>query len=246
MSEAARLPYGGIAAQEIEGHDERLSDENVQNPVKFAHEVIGSYLLAAGDFVSGLQHVVKSGPNLRFSSPSLARSACEYSAIAWWLGKPESSVTDRLGQVFAALRMDMKHPANVDQYGEAGREFVARTEQWIGRQEFKIFAGLPKILDLQEAMFPNRGRVDYKYLSGLVHGQFTHMLRGVHDSRTESPSRELEMWVEVLIATARGLAAAYTVAYVRGAEPEHLINMCLLHDHYSDQLQIPRLLSVAV
>lgn len=126
MSEAARLPYQGQAQQEIVDHDERLSDDDIPNPIKFAHDIDGMYLLAAGDFVHGMHLVVDPQWNLRFSLPSLARSACEYAVSAWMLSCPDRSTEQRLAKTFAVLRHDLKGRGSITQTDQAGHDLLDR------------------------------------------------------------------------------------------------------------------------
>lgn len=242
MSEAARLQYQGQARQEIDDYDAHFSDDDVPNPVKFAHEIGGMYLLAAGDFVHGMHLMVEPSWNLRFSLPSLARSTCEYSAISWMLSRADWSVEQRLAKTFATIRHDANQAGSVTSLDEAGRDILDRCERWIARQQFCVPRGLAKIVDLQEDMFPGLGRVQYQDLSGLVHGRLMSMLRGALSTRENWPDRDLDYWVEVLIATSRGLAAAVTVASLRGSMPEHLADVWELHGHYSNELGFPRML----
>lgn len=179
--------------------------------------------------------------NLRFSLPSLARSACEYSAISWMLSRSDYSVELRLAKTFATLRHEANQAGN-DVLDESARDIRDRAEAWIERQQFRVPRGLPKIVDLQEDMFPERGRPEYQYLSGLVHGRLLPMLRGMMGAQDNVPDREFDPWAEALIATSRGLAAAMTLAVLRGGMPEHLPDMWELHRHYSHKLQFPQVL----
>src|SRR5689334_10076478 len=85
MSEVARTGCSASALAEVRTVDRRFSAGEMTKPATFVHEVAGTYLLTAGDFLCGMQYVTAPAANLRFSSASLARSACELANRTWWV-----------------------------------------------------------------------------------------------------------------------------------------------------------------
>ncbi len=159
------------------------------------------------------------------------------------LSRPDRSTEQRLAKTFAALRHDLRQRGSIAQPDQAGHDLLERCERWIARQQFSVPGGMAPISDMQDEMFPELGKSQYEDLSNLVHGRLTQMLRGMVSVQEHWPDRELDSWIEVLIATSRGLAAAITVARLRDGMPEHLGDAWLLHRRYSDVLQFPQLLA---
>jgi hypothetical protein len=91
LSQMTGDPYGEPALSELRAGEEK-SEEGLGNPVAFAHTVIDWYAQATGDFLYGTAEVSRESYNLALSSAAVARSACEYAGIGWWLAEPGISI----------------------------------------------------------------------------------------------------------------------------------------------------------
>jgi hypothetical protein len=87
LSEMTGDPYGEPALSELRAGEE-MFEEGLGNPIAFAHKVIDWYANATGDLLYGTGEVSRESYNLAFSSAAVARSACEFAGIAWWLAEP--------------------------------------------------------------------------------------------------------------------------------------------------------------
>src|SRR5215211_2646924 len=72
--------YGEPARKELNA-GESLAEENLGNPVAFAHTIIDWYALSTGDLLHGTAEVSREGHGLAFSPAAVARAACEYAQI---------------------------------------------------------------------------------------------------------------------------------------------------------------------
>jgi hypothetical protein len=97
LSQMTGDPYGEPALSELEAGKEK-SEQGLGNPVAFAHTVIDWYAQAAGDFLYGTGEVSRESYNLALSSAAVARSACEYAGIGWWLAEPGIPIESRIAR----------------------------------------------------------------------------------------------------------------------------------------------------
>jgi hypothetical protein len=94
MSEVSRGEHSASARAHLRELDRELGDVGAfSDPATFAHDIARTYLMCAGDFLSGMQYVIAPETNLHFSSSSLARATCEYANRASWMAEP--GITDR-------------------------------------------------------------------------------------------------------------------------------------------------------
>src|SRR5512132_364341 len=98
LSQMTGNPYGEPALSELRAGEEK-SEEGFGNPVAFAHTVIDWYVQATGDFLYGTGEVSRESYNLALSSAAVARSACEYAGIGWWLAEPGISINGTVRHV---------------------------------------------------------------------------------------------------------------------------------------------------
>jgi hypothetical protein len=97
LSEITGDPYGEPALSELEAGKEK-TEQWLGNPVAFAHTVIDWYAQATGDFLYGTGEVSRESYNLALSSAAVARSACEYAGIGWWLAEPGIEIESRIAR----------------------------------------------------------------------------------------------------------------------------------------------------
>src|SRR5215211_1436228 len=97
LSQMTGDPYGEPALSELEAGEEK-SEQGLGNPVAFAHTVIDWYTQATGDFLYGTGEVSRESYNLALSSAAVARSACEYAGIGWWLAEPGILIESRIAR----------------------------------------------------------------------------------------------------------------------------------------------------
>jgi hypothetical protein len=97
LSQMTGDPYGEPALSELRAGKEMV-EEGLGNPVAFAHTVIDLYVQATGDFLYGTGEVSRGSYNLALSSAAVARSACEYASIAWWLAEPGIPIDSRIAR----------------------------------------------------------------------------------------------------------------------------------------------------
>jgi len=108
MDELCEDPYGEPAATELERGQE-LYEQGFGNPVAFAYKSMESYARVAGDLLYGTGEVSRDRYGLGFSSAAVARSACEYAGIGWWLAEPRISVERRIGRTALLVERSYDH-----------------------------------------------------------------------------------------------------------------------------------------
>lgn len=241
------LPYLGKAGEEIQTDDVRLSRGIVQNPVKAAHEIAGIYLNAAGELLHTLGAVLQQGRvQGRASQPEappyvstapLARASLEHAAKSWWLQQPSDTGRRRTGRALGAMRgdFDVTDPGESgDSWGQVGVEL----EQWATRQPFKVVRGQSKITDVLRQMDPPYGELHFEYLSEVVHGGPTSILRIFAQTQAGPEFAFLDQWSRTLIATRAVANASRAVANLRGAElGPPWPDVIALHDYYGGLLE---------
>src|SRR5215211_8033905 len=95
LSQMTGDPYGEPALSELRAGEEMI-EEGLGHPIAFAHTVIDLYVQATGDFLYGTGEVSRGSYNLSLSSAAVARSACEYAGIGWWLAEPGIAIESRI------------------------------------------------------------------------------------------------------------------------------------------------------
>lgn len=229
------LPYQGQALAEIEEYDDKLSDGIVQNPVKFCHEMGSVYLQGAGDYLYAASRCARPDLNLAFSSATLVRSACEFSAWSWWTQDTSIDATERVRRAIGVVRNDLNNPGNADQLGESGEELVTGLGKWADQQAFKVPGGAPKITETLKKMNPEFGGEHYKYLSGIAHGRFTELLRVHHQVRNLRSVMQYDHWARLLVGARTVLQAMDAICALRAQRVDLLDGLRQGIDYYENE-----------
>jgi hypothetical protein len=182
MSEVARTGCTDAAMAEVRAVDERFSAGDMTRPATFVHEVAGAYLLTAGDFICGMQYVTAPSTNLRFSSASLARSACELANRTWWVASADLTYEQRIARAVGVLENTIDEEAALfeGQSLSGLREMKSRLDQWREAVGLPDVAPLPRPTKLFKLVRPTGGAEDYKRLCNVTHGSLLTVLEGSH------------------------------------------------------------------
>jgi hypothetical protein len=110
MSEVARSLYSKQAMADFDAADRTYGAGHPEfgDPAKLVRDVADSYLLCAGDFVSGMQYVTQPEHNLLFSPGPLARSAAEYANRSSWVSEAGITVDQRILRALALFKNTLK------------------------------------------------------------------------------------------------------------------------------------------
>jgi len=170
--------YAGLAADEVAEGGQRLWPV-LGNDLAWVHRVIDVYTCAAGDLLHGTAQMSQSQYNLAFSPAPLARSACEYATIAWWIADPEASPTVRRARGAALVqraryesRKFLRGEEEIREYEEEHESLIGWVERHADRKQ-----QLPNEVTRFESMNAEHGRRTYATLSGIAHGELfaTHL-----------------------------------------------------------------------
>ena len=171
LSQITGDPYGEPALSELRAGEEK-SEEGLGNPVAFAHTVIDWYVQATGDFLYGTGEVSRESYNLALSSAAVARSACEYAGIGWWLAEPGISINSRIARTaHLAISTHNKGKSLLDsseitQYEADSAILVNWAQRNLSAKE-----RLPGPTERFKMMHPAHGQRHYSRLSMLAHGR---------------------------------------------------------------------------
>jgi hypothetical protein len=233
----SNLPYGGQSRAEIETCDEAYSGGEVQNPVKFCHEIAGIYLQGAGDYLYGAAQRADPRFNLAFSSAALGRGACEFAAWSWWMQDDSITAAERVSRAIGIFRSDMSHPGNAGQYGVSGEELIQELDDWASAQPYTLPRGGPKVTEILDLMNPGLGSAQYKYLSGITHGRLTPMLQVHHNVRNSPIAMQCDHWARLLIGSGAVLRAMDAMCLLRGQQLDLLDELRPLFEDYVHQFE---------
>src|SRR5215216_4343270 len=170
LSQMTGDPYGEPALSELRAGEEMI-EEGLGNPIAFAHTVIDLYVQATGDFLYGTGEVSRGSYNLSLSSAAVARSACEYAGIGWWLAEPGIPIDSRIART-AHLAIithntgkSLLDSSEIAQYEDDSAVLVDWAQRNLSPKE-----RLPGRTERFKMMHPDHGRKHYSRLSMLAHG----------------------------------------------------------------------------
>lgn len=235
MSEVARTGCSDAAMVEVRAVDERFSAGEMTKPATFVHEVAGTYLLTAGDFVCGMQYVTAPAANLRFSSASLARSASELANRAWWVASTGLTYEQRIARAIGVLENTIDEEAALFE-GESLsglRGLKTKLDQWRSDVGLSDVASLPRPTKLFKLVRPVGGADDYKRLCNVTHGSLLTVLE-CNRLMDGMDYGSANAWWRVLTACGYGLSAAHRLAELRGTtDLESLRNASAVVGYFS-------------
>jgi hypothetical protein len=229
--------YGEPALSELRaGEDMPLIKFSKSNPAVFAHTVIDWYVLATGDFLHGTAEVARERHNLTFSSAAVARSACEYASVGWWLADRSITVRDRIARTASVVYESIQEGKKLRSSEQLG-QYQTETQpllDWAlaNRNNRQKLAGPTRRL---ESMNIEYGKLDYAQYSSVAHGDLiiTAQLVGEKIGDLAEDPRE-PLW-RVLLACEYSLKLAERVSELRSRRVDVLPGLAQLHNRYGAQ-----------
>jgi len=225
--------YGEPARSECEA-GETLVAEGLGNPVAFAHVVIDWYAGATGDLLHGAGEMSHDHYNLVFSSAALARSACEYAGIGWWLAEPGVPVQIRVARTAWLVDKSFRE-AKALPVPDEFQDFEARNTillTW-ARKNTSAKEKLPGPTARFEAMNPYHGKANYAYYSMLAHGNLITTGNLINGQLTDRTQQIPDFWWRIVLACAQALNLATRISDLRDRKPNELVRMYGLQRQYS-------------
>ncbi len=226
-------PYGEPAASECEA-GESLAEAGLGNPVAFAHIAIDWYAGATGDLLHGAGEMSREHYNLVFSSAALARSACEYAGIGWWLAEPGVSINTRIARTAWLVGKSLRE-ARTLLLPEEFRAFEsdnAKLLQW-AEANTSTREKLPSPAARFQAMNPEHGKANYAYYSMLAHGDLSTTGRLVQRQLADRSQHLQDFWWRIVLACAQALNFATRISDLRDRNPDELFRVYALQQNYS-------------
>jgi hypothetical protein len=175
LSQMTGEPYGEPALSELHAGKEKY-EEGLGNPVTFAHTVIDWYVQATGDFLYGTGEVSRESYDLALSSAAVARSACEYAGIGWWLAEPGIPVDSRIARTARLVITTHNEGKRLLDSSELA-QYEADSEVLVNWAQRNLSARvkLPGPTERFKMMHPAHGQKHYSRLSMLAHGDLRLM-----------------------------------------------------------------------
>lgn len=229
-------PYGEPALSELRAGQEK-SEEGRGNPVAFAHTVIDWYVQATGDFLYGTGEVSRESYNLAFSSAAVARSACEYAGIAWWLAEPGIPVDTRIARTARLVvtphneGKSLLDSSEIVPYEADSAALVNWAQRNLSTKE-----RLPRPTERFKMMHLAHGQKHYSRLSMLAHGDLSLVGQIVNLKVAGQNEPVEEPWWRILLASSHGLSLAQRISELRDRPSEHLPGLLELHAYYDGLL----------
>jgi ketosteroid isomerase-like protein len=236
LSQMTGDPYGEPALSELQAGKEMI-EEGLGNPVAFAHTVIDYYVQATGDFLYGTGEVSRGSYNLALSSAAVARSACEYAGIGWWLAEPGIPIGSRIARTARLVittyneGKTLLDSSELAQYEADKAVLVNWAQRNLSRKE-----KLPDATERFRRMIPAHGRKHYSRLSMLAHGDLTLVAQIVALKVAGRNEQVEEPWWRILLACSHGLSLAQRISELRDRPSEHLPGLLELHAYYDGHL----------
>jgi hypothetical protein len=236
LSEITGDPYGEPALSELEAGKEKI-EQGLGNPVAFAHTVIDWYAQAAGDFLYGTGEVSRESYNLALSSAAVARSACEYAGIGWWLAEPGIAIESRVARTARLVitthneGKSLLDSSELAQYEADSAVLVSWAQRNLSARE-----KLPGPTERFKMMHPAHGQKHYSRLSMLAHGDLSLVGQIVSLKVAGQNEQAEEPWWRILLACSHGLGLAQRISELRGRSSEQLPALQELHAYYDGLL----------
>jgi hypothetical protein len=97
LSQTTGDPYGEPALSELRAGEEKSEEGSV---TRWHSPILWSTGMPKplGDFLYGTGEVSRESYDLALSSAAVARSACEYAGIGWWLAEPGIPINSRIAR----------------------------------------------------------------------------------------------------------------------------------------------------
>lgn len=233
LSQMSGAPYGGPARAELIA-GEGLVEAGLGNPVAFAHTVIDWYVQGTEDLLYGTGELSREQHDLALSSATVARSACEYAGIGYWLAEPDISVDRRIARTAHLVdRASREARGLLD--GRDLTQYEVDHALLLGwaRRQLSTMEKLPKPTERFKALNPERGRKHYTWLSMLAHGNLATTGQIVNDKVTGQSENVDEQLQRILLACSHGLGLAARIGTLRDRPSEYLPGPQNVHAHYS-------------
>jgi hypothetical protein len=216
---------------------EEKYEEGLGYPVAFAHTVIDWYVQATGDFLYGTGEVSRESYDLALSSAAVARSACEYAGIAWWLAEPGIPVDSRIARTARLVITThnegkrLLDSSELAQYEADSAVLVNWAQRNLSARE-----KLPGPTERFKMMHPAHGQKHYSRLSMLAHGDLSLVGQIVSLKVAGQKEQSEEPWWRILLACSQGLSLAQRMSELRDRPSEHLPALQQLHAQYDSLL----------
>jgi hypothetical protein len=236
LSQMTGDPYGEPALSEVRAGQE-MAEEGLGNPIAFAHTVIDWYVNATGDLVYGTGEVSRESYNLALSSAAVARSACEFASIAWWLAEPGISIDSRKARTARLVMSNYNEGKSLLDSSDLAH-YEADTSRLVDWAQRNLLAKerLPGPTERFRLMNPAHGRKHYARLSMLSHGNLG-LVGQIVDLKVSGQNEQIEEpWWRILLACFHGLSLAQRISELRDRTPEHLPGFIELHAYYDGLL----------
>jgi hypothetical protein len=236
LSQMTGDPYGEPALSELRAGEE-MAEEGLGNPIAFAHTVIDWYVNATGDLLYGTGEVSRESYNLALSSAAVARSACEFAGIAWWLAEPGISIDSRKARTARLVIINYNEGKSLLDSSDLA-QYEADTSRLVSWAQRNLSAKerLPGPTERFRMMNPAHGRKHYARLSMLAHGNLG-LVGQIVDLKVSGQNEQIEEpWWRILLACSHGLSLAQRISELRDRTPEHLPGLIELHTYYDGLL----------
>jgi hypothetical protein len=236
LSQMTGDPYGEPALSELRAGEEMI-EEGLGNPIAFAHTVIDWYVNATGDLLYGTGEVSRESFNLALSSAAVARSACEFAGIGWWLAEPGIPIDSRRARTARLVITNYNEgkslldSSDLAQYEADSSLLVSWAQRNLSAKE-----KLPGPTERFRMMSPAHGQKHYSRLSMLAHGNLGLVGQIVHLKVTGQSEQAEEPWWRILLACSHGLSLAQRLSQLRDRSSEHLPGLQELHAYYDGLL----------
>ena len=236
LSQMTGDPYGEPALSELRAGEEMI-EEGLGNPIAFAHTVIDLYVQATGDFLYGTGEVSRGSYNLALSSAAVARSACEYAGIGWWLAEPGIPIDGRIARTARLVvstyneGKSLLDPSELAQYEADNTAWVHWAQRNLSAKE-----KLPGPTERFMMMNPTHGKQHYSRLSMLAHGDLRSMGQFVNLKVAGQNEQMEEPWWRILLACSHGLSLAQRLSELRDRPSQYLPDLQEMHAHYDSLL----------
>jgi hypothetical protein len=236
LSQMTGDPYGDPALSELRTGEE-MAEEGLGNPMAFAHTAIDWYVNATGDLLYGTGEVSRESHNLALSSAAVARSACEFAGLGWWLAEPGISVYGRKARIARLVIANYNEGKSLLDSSELG-QYEADSSGLVNwaRRNLSVKERLPGPAERFRMMNPTHGRKHYSRLSMLAHGNLGLVGQIVHLKVTGQNEQVEEPWWRILLACSHGLSLAQRLSQLKDRSSEHLPGLQELHAYYDGLL----------
>jgi hypothetical protein len=236
LSQMTEEPYGEPALSELRAGEEMI-EEGLGNPIAFAHTVIDWYVNATGDLLYGTGEVSRESYNLALSSAAVARSACEFAGIGWWLSELGIPIDNRKARTARLVITNYNEgkslldSSDLAQYEADSSRLVSWAQRNLSAKE-----KLPGPTERFRMMNPAHGQKHYARLSMLAHGNLGLVGQIVDLKVTGQNEQVEEPWWRILLACSHGLSLAQRLSQLRDRSSEHLPGLLELHAYYDGHL----------